>query len=175
MAFSFQNRVYTNFNSGPIFSGQTNNRQFRFIIAPEDGSQLDDLKPLVRDMMQGLERELDMKLDWVAVDYLNSGHPQSHIIVRGRDDRGQELVIPCVTISHGLRQRAQDQMTRALGHKSVLEKLSDLQRGVSADRFTVLDRQLAALSWKNIVHPGAAHTSTRSLLTQRAQHLETMR
>jgi type IV secretory pathway VirD2 relaxase len=150
------------------------NRQFRFIIAPEDGSQLDDLKPLLRDIMQGLEGELGTSLDWVAVDHFNTGHPHSHIIVRGRDDRGKEIIISRHAISHGLRQRAQEWMTRELGPKSALEKLSDLQREVSADRFTELDRRLVALSRKNIVHPGAAHTSMRDLLIQRARHLEIM-
>jgi type IV secretory pathway VirD2 relaxase len=150
------------------------NRQFRFIVAPEDGSQLDDLKPLVRDLMQGLEHEMGMKFEWIAVDHFNTGHPHSHIIVRGRDDRGKEIIIPRHTISHGLRQRAQDWMTRELGPKSEHEKLSDLQREVSADRFTELDRRLVALTRENIVHPGTAHVGTRDLLIQRARHLETM-
>ena len=149
-------------------------RQFRFIVAPEDGSQLEDLKPLVRDMMQGLENELGMPLDWAAVDHFNTGHPHSHIILRGRSETGIDFTIPRHTISHGLRERAQAWMTRELGPKTALEKLGDLAREVQADRFTELDRRLVTLSRDQIAYPGAAHTDYRDLLIQRARHLESM-
>jgi type IV secretory pathway VirD2 relaxase len=50
--------------------------QFRIIVSPDDGDQLSDLKPFVRDLMQQMERDLETKLDWVAVDHFNTGHPQ---------------------------------------------------------------------------------------------------
>ncbi len=149
-------------------------RQFRFIVAPEDGIKLEDLKPLVRDMMQGLEHDLGTPLDWAAVDHFNTGHPHSHIIVRSRSETGIEFTIPRHTISHGLRQRAQDWMTRELGPKTAQEKMGDLVREVSADRFTELDRRLVTLSRDHVTYPGAAHTDYRDLLIQRARHLESM-
>jgi hypothetical protein len=45
--------------------------QFRIIVWPGDGDQLLDLKPFVRDLMQQMERDLETKLDWVAVDHHN--------------------------------------------------------------------------------------------------------
>jgi type IV secretory pathway VirD2 relaxase len=32
-----------------------------------------------------MERDLH-GLDWVAVDHFNTGHPHTHIVIRGRDD-----------------------------------------------------------------------------------------
>ena len=63
------------------------------IVAAEDGAKLAGLKPVIRDLMAGMERDLGTKLDWVAVDHFNPCHPHTHIIIRGRTDRGQDLVI----------------------------------------------------------------------------------
>ena len=65
--------------------------QFRFIVSPEDGTELDDLKPFVRDLMQTMEDDLGTRLDWVAVDHFNTGHPHTHIVLRGRDDQDKDL------------------------------------------------------------------------------------
>src|SRR6185295_16229362 len=51
--------------------------QFRFIVSPEDSSRLQDLKPFIRDLMQQMEQDLDTKLDWVAIDHFNTGHPHT--------------------------------------------------------------------------------------------------
>ena len=60
--------------------------QFRIIVSPDDGDQLQDLKPFVRDLMQQMEKDLETKLDWVAVDHYNTGHPHAHIAIRGNLD-----------------------------------------------------------------------------------------
>jgi hypothetical protein len=67
--------------------------QFRFIMSAEDSPRLRDVKPFVRDLMRQMEQDLDTKLDWVAVDHFNIGHPHTHIVVRGRHDRGQISVM----------------------------------------------------------------------------------
>ena len=56
---------------------------------PTIGARLADLKPFIRDLMAQMERDLDTKLDWMAVDHFNTGHPHTHIVIRGRDDKGQ--------------------------------------------------------------------------------------
>lgn len=60
--------------------------QFCFIVAPEDGAEYEDLKPLIRRLMTQAEKDLGTKLDWIAVDHFNTGHPHSHILVRRRHD-----------------------------------------------------------------------------------------
>ncbi|MBV9562501.1 MAG: hypothetical protein JOY90_18975 [Bradyrhizobium sp.] len=39
------------------------------------------MKPFLRDLMRQMEEDLGTKLDWVAADHFNTGHPHSHIVV----------------------------------------------------------------------------------------------
>ena len=36
--------------------------------------------------MRQMEEHLGTRLDWAAVDDFETGHPHSHVVVRGRDD-----------------------------------------------------------------------------------------
>ena len=76
-----------------LAKGASDRHQFRFIVAPEDGAEYEDLKPLTRRLMTQMEQDLGTRLDWVAVDHFNTGHPHSHILVRGTDERGKEMII----------------------------------------------------------------------------------
>lgn len=115
---------------------------FRIIVAPEDGGEFHDLKPFIRDLMQQAEADLGTKLDWIAVDHFNTGHPHSHIVISGQDDQGKDLIIARDYISRGLRERARDLVTLELGPEPIesLQKKRALE--VQAERFTSLDRSL---------------------------------
>ncbi len=116
--------------------------QFRFIVSPEDAAELDDLKPFVRDLMRTMESDLGTRLDWVAVDHFNTSHPHTHIVLRGRDDQGKDLIIARDYIVHGMRRRASELLTLELGPQTEQEIRLKLERQVEQDRFTDLDRQL---------------------------------
>jgi type IV secretory pathway VirD2 relaxase len=116
--------------------------QFRFIVAAEDGAEYDDLKPLVRRLMCQIEQDLGTSLDWVAVDHFNTGHSHSHVLLRGMDDRGQDLIIGREYLSHGLRMRATELVNLDLGPRSDREIERAEAREVSAERFTQIDRRL---------------------------------
>ena len=129
--------------------------QFRFIIAPEDGAEYDDLRPFVRRLMTQMEEDLGTKLEWVAVDHYNTGHPHSHIILRGKslspglakgqnpgNGRGQDLVIAREYITKGLRERAAELVTLDLGPRSDLEIENRLRNEVEQERLTGVDRRL---------------------------------
>lgn len=121
----------------------TNDRhQFRFIVAPEDGAEYDDLRPFVRRLMTQMEEDLGTRLEWVAVDHYNTGHPHSHIILRGKDDQGQDLVIAREYITKGLRERAAELVTLDLGPRSDLEIENRLRNEVEQERLTSIDRRL---------------------------------
>jgi len=117
-------------------------RQFRLIVSADDGAELADLKPFIRDMMAKAETDLGTKLDWVAVDHFNTGHPHTHIIIRGRDDHGNDLVIAKDYMSHGFRMRARELVTLELGPEIESDMTIKLGREVEAERFTRLDRAL---------------------------------
>lgn len=116
--------------------------QFRFIVSAEEGDLYADLKPFVRRLMSQMEEDLGTKLDWVAVDHFNTGHPHSHILLRGKNDRGENLVIAREYIARGMRERASELVTLDLGPKTRLEIEARLRRDVTAERLTDLDRTL---------------------------------
>lgn len=116
--------------------------QFRFIVSPEDATELSDLKPFVRDLMSGMEEDLGTRLDWVAVDHFNTEHPHSHIVLRGKDELGKDLVIARDYIAYGMRRRAGEILTLELGPQTDVELRRKLERQVYQDRFTDLDRNL---------------------------------
>ncbi len=117
---------------------------FRFIISPEDAVDLEDLKRFTRELMRQAEKDLGTKLDWVGVDHWNTDNPHVHVILRGRADDGQDLVIDRDYIRSGLRDRAQDLITQELGPRTERDIARALERQVEADRWTALDRQLSA-------------------------------
>ncbi len=116
--------------------------QFRFIVAPEDSARLEDLKPFIRDLMQQAESDLSTKLEWVAVDHFNTSHPHTHIVVRGKDEKGKDLVIARNYLSHGFRERARDLVTLELGPETKHELDQKIDREVQSERFTRIDRSL---------------------------------
>jgi type IV secretory pathway VirD2 relaxase len=121
---------------------ESNPHQFRFIISAEDSARLVDLKPFVRALMRQMERDLDTKLDWVAVDHFNTGHPHTHIVIRGRDDQGKDLVMARDYIGHAVRARAQGLITLELGRETEVERIQKLHNEVDHERLTRLDRAI---------------------------------
>lgn len=115
---------------------------FRFIVSPEDAADMEDLKRFTRELMAQAEKDLGTKLEWVGVDHWNTDNPHVHVIVRGRTDDGQDLVIDRDYIKSGLRDRAQDLVTLELGPRTELDIRRSLERQIEADRWTQLDRQL---------------------------------
>jgi type IV secretory pathway VirD2 relaxase len=115
---------------------------FRFIVAPEDSDRLSDLRGFTRDVMGQMEEDLGTRLDWVAVDHFNTGHPHSHVVIRGKDDRGKDLIIAQDYITEGLRLRAQERVTLELGPERDEELRAKLQAEVGAERFTRIDRAM---------------------------------
>lgn len=122
--------------------GSGDRHQFRFIVSVEDGDQYPDLKPFVRRLMEQMEKDLGTRLDWVAVDHFNTGHPHTHVVLRGKNDRGDDLVIAREYISHGLRERAIRLATLDLGPRTDLEIEERLRSDTGAERLTIIDRRL---------------------------------
>ena len=115
---------------------------FRFIVSPEEGVDLDDLRTYTRHLMNRMEADLGTRLEWVAVDHWNTDNPHTHLIVRGRDDTGKDLIIAGDYIAHGFRHRAAELATEWLGPRTELEIQQTLQREVEQERWTSLDHTL---------------------------------
>ena len=101
-----------------------------------------DLRAFTRDLARQMEADLGTKLDWVAVDHWNTDNPHVHMLVRGVDQDGQDLVISRDYISRGLRSRAEEFVSIELGPKPEHEVRSALEREVDAERWTRLDAEI---------------------------------
>jgi type IV secretory pathway VirD2 relaxase len=119
---------------------------FRFTVAPEDAAEMADLREFTRELMSDAERDLDTKLDWIAVDHWNTDNPHVHVLIRGRAHDGKDLVISRAYISRGLRDRAAERVTLELGPRSAQQIRSALEREIEAERWTSLDRALRDLA-----------------------------
>jgi type IV secretory pathway VirD2 relaxase len=151
---------------------------FRFIVSPEDAAQLEDLRTFTRELMADVERDLGTRLDWVATDHWNTDNPHVHVLIRGKAEDGQDLVISRAYISRGFRDRAAERVNLELGPRSALEIRSALEREVDAERWTGLDRALRNIADENAgvadLRPGGADEDpeSRRLMLGRAKKLE---
>lgn len=146
--------------------------QFRFIVSPEDGEQYQDLRPFVRRLMERMERDLETKLDWVAANHYNTGHPHAHIVLRGKGETGKDLVIAREYITHGLRERAAEIVGLDLGPRSDLEVMGKLHSEMSQERFTSIDRDLLrTVDGERIVAAVATKAFDQTLRAGRLQKL----
>jgi Protein of unknown function (DUF3363) len=76
------------------------------------------------------------------VDHYNTGHPHSHIVIRGKGEDGKDLIMAKDYITHGIRARAGKWLTLELGPEDEFEKAIKLAREVDTERFTRLDRSI---------------------------------
>ncbi|HEY5363825.1 MAG TPA: DUF3363 domain-containing protein, partial [Aestuariivirga sp.] len=116
--------------------------QFRIIVSADDGAELHDIKPFIRDLMQRMEMDLETNLDWVAVNHFNTGHLHTHVVIKGKAQDRKDLIIAKDYITHGIRQRASELLTLELGPENEFDQKLKLVRQVEVDRFTPLDRSI---------------------------------
>src|SRR5216684_1855719 len=157
---------------------------FRFIVSPEDATEMEDLRAFTRDLVKQMEHDLGTRLDWVGIDHWNTDNPHVHLIMRGADDRGDTLVIHRSYISHGMRERAAELVTIELGPQSEHEVRRKLAGEVGADRWTRLDATLRREAQRTedgvldfrpeVARSDAVGDEIRALLIGRLQKLERM-
>jgi hypothetical protein len=128
--------------------------------------------------MARMERDTGRRLDWLAVDHHNTGHPHTHIVIRGRDARMRDIVIARDYLTRGLREAAEEILTSRLGPRRALEIAASRSREASVDRWTDLDREIASEVDNSVWRPPEARSSRarfdRSLHISRMRHLETI-
>ena len=151
---------------------------FRFTVSPEDASEMADLRAFTRELMVDAERDLNTRLDWMAVDHWNTDNPHVHVLVRGRADDVRDLVISRDYVSRGFRARAEQRVTLELGPRSEQEIRFALEGEVGAGRWTSLDRVLRSAADEGAgvadLRPGIPDSDPelRRLMIGRAAKLE---
>ncbi|MBL4800367.1 MAG: relaxase/mobilization nuclease and DUF3363 domain-containing protein [Emcibacter sp.] len=151
--------------------------QFRLIVSPEDAHELRDLKSYVRGIMDEFSEDLGTNLEWVAVDHYNTVYPHSHIIIRGKDELGKDLIISRDYLSYGMRKRAEEMLTLELGPKSEYEITKAIKQEITKDRLTSLDRKLLTLSEEGqiTVENLKQEQGDAPFLAQRLNHLQKLK
>ncbi len=157
--------------------GRGDRHQFRFIVSAEDGQQLDDLCRYTRGLMNRMEADLGTRLDWVAVDHWDTNNPHTHIVLRGNDEQGRDLVIAGDYLANGMRGRASELATEWLGPRTEREIDQSRQREVEQDRWTSLDRTLQQQADDGLIRfdrppENDRQRQQRTLLIGRLQRLE---
>jgi type IV secretory pathway VirD2 relaxase len=104
----------------------------------------------------------------------NTGHPHTHIVIRGRDDQGRDLVMARDYISHGMRARAQGLITLELGPATDLERTQKLFNESGHERLTRLDRALLARARNGILVVTTAEERNPVQQTLRIGRLKTL-
>jgi len=149
-------------------------RLFKIIVSPEFGDRI-DLENHTRQLMARMERDLRIELEWVAVIHYNTEHPHAHIALRGMDQTGKPLRLPREYVKSGIRSRAEDLLTKELGHRTIEDAIEVQQREIDQLRFTSLDRvirrQNPAQADYFIVHCDPAQPTGGSFSRMREQHL----
>lgn len=148
---------------------------FRFIISPEHGDRIDDLRGYVREVMARVSADLgEPHLTWIGTCHYDTDQPHAHVLVRGRRGDGRDLVIPRDYIAYGFRARAQEVAQERLGDLARVDAEKRVWRETSADRFTGLDRRLlAAAEPGGTVDDGVGRSDAWNALTRgRLRHLE---
>ncbi len=148
---------------------------FRFIISPEHGDRISDLRGYVREVMSRAAADLgEPRLNWVATCHFDTGQPHAHVLVRGKREDGRDLVIPRQYVGYGFRGRAQEVAQELLGDLSRVDAERRIWRETQADRFTGFDRRLLQVADADRMVPDASgdRHSWAALTRGRLLHLE---
>src|SRR5216683_227053 len=112
-----------------------------FIVSPEDAERV-DLRTHVREVVAGMERDLDTRLEWVAIDHHNTDDAHVHLLIRGVRDDGRALTLDRDYVRRGIRELSQEILERELGPRSEREVLLARERVIEREQWTEIDRVL---------------------------------
>lgn len=148
---------------------------FRFIVSPEHGDRIADLRDYTRDVMGRVCADLgEPNLPWMAVCHFDTDQPHAHVLMPGRRANGRDLVIPRDYVAYGFRARAQEVAQERLGDLSRLDAERRVWRETQRDGFTSFDRRLlASMDGEGMVEDAVGGRTAWAALTRgRLAHLE---
>jgi type IV secretory pathway VirD2 relaxase len=146
-------------------------RLFKIIVSPEFADRL-NLQKYARELMRRMERDLGTRIEWVAAVHHNTEHPHVHIAVRGVDEEGRSLRLPREYIRAGLRGRAEEIATEALGYRTPAHAQEAQRREIAQNRYTSLDRILQRCNDGSWTHFEVNANPSDDALSESAQILQ---
>jgi type IV secretory pathway VirD2 relaxase len=146
-------------------------RLFRVIVSPENGAQL-DLREHARELVAQMQRDLNTRLEWAAIDHHNTDNPHLHVLIRGRDEHGRPLSIDRGYIQSGIRTRSAEIASRELGLRLERDVLKARGAAVRREQFTEIDRELLRLAdGKHVVSFDGGQPRGEAARERRAQEM----
>ena len=141
-------------------------RHFRFVISPEHGDRIADMRNYVRILFARVAGDLgEPELDWFAICHFDTSHPHSHVVLRGLKTNGRDLMIPKAYYTTGMRTTAEALAQERLGALRRGDPELRIWRETKAEHFTELDRRLIAEAGSvGRVSDGVGGTDTWSAL-----------
>src|SRR5882762_401107 len=146
-------------------------RLFKIIVSPEFADRL-NLQKYARELMRRMERDLGTRIEWVGAIHHNTEHPHVHIAVRGVDEEGRPLRLPREYIRQGLRGRAEEIATEALGYRTPAHAQEAQRREIAQNRYTSLDRILQRCNDGSSTHFEVTANPNDDALSESAQILQ---
>ena len=146
-------------------------RLFKIIVSPEFAGRL-NLQQHTRELMKRIKRDLGTQLEWVAAVHHNTEHPHVHIAVRGIDDKGMPLRFPREYIREGMRERAEEIATEALGYRSPADAQEARRHETLQHRYTSLDRILQRSNDGSSSHFAVTANADDVTLSESARQLQ---
>src|SRR6202158_2572989 len=153
------------------WQGAMDARLFKIIVSPEFADRL-NLQQHTRELMLRMERDLGTQLEWIAAVHHNTEHPHVHIAVRGMHGKGIPLRLPREYIRAGMRERAEEIATEALGYRSSADAQEAQRRETLQNRYTSLDRILQRSNDGQSSHFAVTANPNTAALSESAQQLQ---
>lgn len=148
---------------------------FRLIISPENGDRIADPEDYVRDLMARVGVDLGQEdLAWIGACHHDTAHPHAHVVVRGRRNDGQDLLMPRAFTASGLRARAEEAAQQRLGDLSRTAPERTIWQATRSNAFTRLDRRLLESAGSDglVADPAGERDAWGALRRARLAHLE---
>lgn len=119
------------------YEKQMDNLYFKFIVSPDN--QNVDIQALVKNLMKQVSVATGYDLLWVAAEHTNTDHRHAHILVNGKDKKGQKIHFSKSLITQTMRDMACTLCTQMVGPRSREEIIQNVSRVYGANRLTEID------------------------------------
>jgi ribosomal protein S18 acetylase RimI-like enzyme len=141
-----------------------------FIVSPEDADRI-DLNAHVRDLVAEMERDLDTRLEWIAIDHHNTDDSHVHLLVRGVREDDRPLEIDREYLKHGLRELSErlierkqwTEIDRALKRRAGFDRVVTYEHIEPATRACASERHKKWIGFATLKSSGLRAVSTSGL------------
>lgn len=143
-------------------------RYFHVIVSPQNGDRVADMKTVVRPAMEKIQKDLGTRVEWIAYQHDRDKDAQgrhAHILMRGVDRAGQELLIAREYVRDGFIYRFSEATTKELGPRSEREIRDGLERSAQVREHRIeKDRLIATAVERRVISQKQAQTLNRQYI-----------